>query len=173
MAYEIFDSSVLKKQADGDIVLSSFLDDGEELVPSSFTPKPAFPEFDPELNVDMFATRVSHQGNRFVFTLEVPQGSTQKLFAGIIADEYRGSSTVPQSYPGGSLVINGEPYGIATYSRMEKVAAAPNVDTYVLMVTFPSDTVLPTYTAADMFETSARLSDQATISLHSPIPSAN
>jgi hypothetical protein len=36
-----FESSIVKIQADGDRVLSSYLEEGETLVPSSFAPKPA------------------------------------------------------------------------------------------------------------------------------------
>lgn len=38
---ELFDSSIVKMQVDGDIVISSYLADGEVIVPSSFAPKPA------------------------------------------------------------------------------------------------------------------------------------
>ena len=36
----IFDSTIIKRQVDGDVVMSSFLDDGEEIVEYSFAQKP-------------------------------------------------------------------------------------------------------------------------------------
>ncbi len=37
MAYQLFDSSVLKKREDGEVVLSNYLEDGETLMPSYAT----------------------------------------------------------------------------------------------------------------------------------------
>jgi len=43
----LFDSSIVKVQADGDTVLSNYLEDGEVLAPGSFA-QPVVPETLPE-----------------------------------------------------------------------------------------------------------------------------
>lgn len=88
MAYQLFDSSVVKKQADGDVVLSSYLEDGEELVKSSFHVDP------PALNrtLTLTADRATFTASENSFSVNVSSTANYPIIDEILAGKYRHES---------------------------------------------------------------------------------
>lgn len=88
MAYQLFDSSVVKKQADGDVVLSSYLDDGEELVKSSFhVETPVAKRL-----LTLTATKATFTSTSNKFTVNVPDSASYPIIDEILAGKYRHSA---------------------------------------------------------------------------------
>lgn len=145
MAYQLFDSSIVKVQTDGDVVLSSFLDDGEKLVKSSFakdeTVKP------PDERVEIYTvTSATITGSSLLMVLNLPDSGSYPVLDDILADKYRAVQT-SSSFANAPLSVNGVEQGTFAFVKLFKTGAQPDYSNYTF--DFKSG---PFYGAGDVTE---------------------